>query len=384
MPSSTPDASRKKRHHHHPNKSYTSLTTVKPTARPKAAFHPSASYSEGHDTLTYITTHLPPATPSPPSSPGTPLTHSSSSSSLPEVVGEHKHDDMNDAMILSNEGDDDEDDDDDDEGLLSLAPSSALPAVASISFLIPQYDKLHQPTTPPRTAHVVSPPATQSTPLLLHTAATSSRLTRKARKVFYFLSTSTVSLIAACLLLMLLSGVNSVLWVSISTRYGLQHAYLLDQLSALLFLVVLCARCAAPLLVAVIPASVLFPVSSAATGRLLGCVVRSVHHAGLVAYTPGPFQLLLYQFSLLFSFLFSSLLAPSQVRWKHVLGCLLIFSSSLVAMIPDVLVVQRDGQHGRAAGPARVFHWRVLLLSQLRTEGGAAEGRQQWTYSPCH
>ena len=338
MPSSTPDPNRKRRHPTNPNKSYTSLSTVTPTARPKSTLAPSASYSEGHDTLTYITTHLPPATPSPPSSPGTPLTRSSSASSLPAVVSEYKHDDMNDAMILSNNDDNeeyDDDDDDDDVEQLSLAASSALPTAPSISFLIPQYDTMQQHLSPPRSSHLSSMPPTHSTPLL-RTAPTSSRLTRKLRKALYFLSSSSVLLVGSCLFLMLLSGVNSLLWVNISTRYGLQHAYLLDQLSTLLFLVF----CLPVVLLHSSSLSSLSLSSFLSPPLLLIGLLDALYGLFITlgsSRTPGPFQLLLYQFSLLFSFLFSSLLAPSQVRWKHVLGCLLIFSSSLLAMIPDIV-----------------------------------------------
>ena len=322
------------------NKSYTTLSTATPHARSKPAVPPSASFTEGHDTLTYITTHLPPATPSPPSSPGTPLTQSSSSSSLPAVASEHKHDDMNDAMIVSNdddEDDDDDDDDDDDEDVNQLALASAtLPSAPSISFLIPQYDKLHQPTTPAHTSHVSSSSPTHSTPLLPSNAPTSSRLHRRLRKLAYFLSTSPVLLIGSCVFLMLLSGVNSLLWVSISARYGLQHAYLLNQLSTLLFLLF----CLPVVLLRSSSLSSLSLSSFLSAPLLLVGFLDALYGLFITlgsSRTPGPFQLLLYQFSLLFSFLFSSLLAPSQVRWKHVLGCLLIFLSSLVAMIPDVV-----------------------------------------------
>ena len=245
---------------------------------------------------------------------------------------------MNDAMILSNEDDEDEDEEDADQ--LSLAASSTLPSAPSISFLIPQYDKLHQPSTPARTTQAMSPPPTQSTPLL-RSAPTSSRLTRKVRKLFYFLSTSPVLLLASCVVLMLLSGVNSLLWVSISTRYGLQHAYLLNQLSTLLFLVM----CLPVVLLRSSSLSSLRLSSFMSPPLLLVGFLDALYGLFITlgsSRTPGPFQLLLYQFSLLFSFLFSSLLAPSQVRWKHVLGCLLIFSSSLLAMIPDVMSSNDD------------------------------------------
>ena len=304
MPSSTPDGKRKRRHQAHANNSYTSFSAAKATTRLTSTVAPSASYTEGHDTLTYITTHLPPATPSPPSSPGTPLTHSSSSSSLPAVVSEHKDDDMNDAMILSNEAEDEDeevDEDEEDVDQLLLASSSALPSAPSVSFLIPQYDKAHQPASPTHDSHALSPSPTHSTPLLLRTASASSRTSRQARKVMHFLSSPTVLLVGSCVFLMLLSGVNSLLWVNISTRFGLQHAYLLNQLSTLLFV----AFCAA---------AVLVNSSSLSTLRLSSFLSPPLLLVGFLdalcgifitlgsPRTPGPFQLLLYQFALLFSF----------------------------------------------------------------------------------
>ena len=59
MPSSIHTANRKKRQQSNPNKSFTRLSTATPNARPIPTVPPSASYSEGQDTVTFITTHLP-------------------------------------------------------------------------------------------------------------------------------------------------------------------------------------------------------------------------------------------------------------------------------------------------------------------------------------
>ena len=366
MPSSKSSAKHTKKHPHHhqhqqhhqsySNKSYTTPSTTTTTTTTKPSLHPSASYTEGYDTLSFITTHLPPATPSPPSSPGTPLStaliSSASSSSLPAVVSEYKHDDMNDAMILSGEVDDDvveddeqlhndteDDTEDEDEDVEHLVlASSTLPSAPSISFLIPQYDKLHQPSH----SHAsLSPPPSHSTPLLHRTSSnssssssssnssSSSTLQRKLRKLLYFASNSSVLLIGSCIFLMLLSGVNSLLWVNISTRYGLQHAYLLDQLSGLLFLIFL-----VPVVLLRSSSLSTLSLSSFLSPPLLlvgflDAPVRSVYNTRIITYTrPIPAAIVSILITVFIFFLFTTRTFPSALEARSRLSTdILIFTS---------------------------------------------------------
>ena len=331
MPSFTPNPSRKgtrvsTRH----NKSATVSSTVFSSASPPPT-------SEGHDTLTFITTGLPPSTPSPPHSPSTPLPPtplSSTPSPFPHPPAEAK-DDFNDAMYLSTDDSD--------------AESPHTPQPPSIARLIHDYST---PTPPPPHPRTLPP----STPLL----TPASTLRRRARKVATLASSPTCLLLLTSAALLVLSAVNSLLWVSISSSYGLSHAFFLDQISGALFIVFL------------IP---LVLVRTRGEVSVRGYVTPSFLLIGFLdalyglfitlgsSYTPGSFQLLLFQFSLLFSFFFSALLSPGSVRRRQVVGCALIFASSLVAIVPSSEAAETGTHHPMRWESVLVYVMGVFLFS---------------------
>ena len=307
----------------------------RPPSRPShtTSSHPLSSASatdEDDDPLPFITTGLAPSTPSPPSSPSTPYhpTPLSSSSSHPPPPPDASADQLNDAMIFSPPS--------------SPSPSPPSPSLYSPSSscssllprLIPTYAVL--PSSPQ------SPPSAY-TPLLSHPATppTSSTFHRRTRKALSLLSSPLSLLLLSSLSLLLLSSLNGLLWVSISSSYSLSHAFFLDQICGLLFLAFLL-----PPLLTFRPPTPQPPQPLLPPSLLIIASLDALYGLFITlgsAYTPGSFQLILYQLSLIFSFLFSSLLAPHQVRWRQVIGCGLIFASSLVAIVPSM----RDEEAGK-------------------------------------